>query len=286
MGDSVSNIPTFKFDVGDKIHVAVKTGQIRAVDSNVTGRPLIKKQIEYFHFDYLEFTVGAVIYDVPSGSAPVYMNLADYKAVTGKTPAATSFNIYVKQGASTEAVKQLYSDVREWGREYGDIKVVNHDITLLNAVAKDKHYNELYICISVLILCISPLIWFFSQTLYYTKREREFNILQSIGAIGKEIKQIYLQGGFCMATMSLIVSIVLSYIGSYLLFYLYNVVMPYFNGENVRYVFYMPWYAILTSIVMSVACGFLSTYLPFRNYYKNRYSLQNGGAGQEFGGDE
>jgi hypothetical protein len=36
---------------------------------------------------------------------------------------------------------------------------------------------------------------------------------------------------------------------------------------------------------MSVFCGFFSTYLPFRSYYKNRYSLQNGGAG-EFGGEE
>ena len=97
---------------------------------------------------------------------------------------------------------------------------------------------------------------------------------------------IYLQGGLSMAVMSLFVSIILSYAGSYILFYVYNVMMPYFTKENVRYMFYMPWYAILISIVMSVACGFFSTYLPFRSYYKNRYSLDNGGAGHEFGGDE
>ena len=86
-----------------------------------------------------------------------------------------------------------------------------------------------------------------------------------------------------MAAMSLVVSIVLSYLGSYILFYIYNVIMPYFSGENVRYVFYMPWYAILTSIVVSVFCGFFSTYLPYRSYIKNRYSLQNVGAGGEHG---
>ena len=73
---------------------------------------------------------------------------------------------------------------------------------------------------------------------------------------------------------------------SYILFYIYNVIMPYFTRENVRYVFYMPWYAILTSIVMSVFCGFFSTYLPYRSYFKNRYSLENGGAGREYGADE
>ena len=286
VGDSISNVRTYNFEVGDKIYISKKTGQIKSVDSNITGRALIKEQLRFFKFEYTEYTVGAVIYDVPSGSTPIYMTLDDYKNITGKTPKATSFNVYVNHDITTEEVKTLYNEIREWGRVYGDVKVVNSDITLLNAVARDKHYNELYICISILILCISPLIWFFSQSLYYSKREKEFNILQSIGAVAKEIKQIYLQGGLCMAIMSLFVAIILSYAGSYILFYVYNVMMPYFTGENVRYVFYMPWYAILISIVMSVFCGFFSTYLPFRSYYKNRYSLQNGGAGAEYGGEE
>jgi len=286
VGDAISNVPTYKFDVGDKIYLSKKTGQIKAVDTNITGRALLKNQIEFFRYDYYEFTVGAVLHDVPSGSTPIYLNLDDYKTMTGKTPKATSFNIYVDKDASVEEVKTLYREVQEWSHDYGDVKVRNKENTLLTAVAHDKHYNELYICISILILFISPLIWFFSQTLYYSKREKEFNILQSIGAIAKEIKMIYLQGGLSMAVMSLFVSIILSYAGSYILFYVYNVLMPYFTKENVRYMFYMPWYAILISIVMSVACGFFSTYLPFRSYYKNRYSLDNGGAGHEFGGDE
>lgn len=286
VGDSISNVPTYKFNVGDKIYISRKTGQIKNVDTNVTGRALLKNQITYFRYEYDEYTIGAILYDIPSGSTPIYLNLDDYKYMTGKTPKATSFNIYVENGITTDEVNALYADIRMWAHTYGDVKVANRDITLTNAIAADKHYNELYICISLLILCISPLVWFFSQTLYYKKREKEFNILQSIGAIAKEIKQIYLQGGFCMAVMSLFVSIILSYIGSYLLFYVYNVLMPYFTQENVRYVFYMPWYAILTSIVMSVACGFLSTYLPFKSYYKNRYSLQNGGAGAEYGAEE
>jgi len=73
---------------------------------------------------------------------------------------------------------------------------------------------------------------------------------------------------------------VLSYLGSYALFYIYNVALPYFSGENVRYAFYMPWYAILISIVMSVGCGYFSTYLPFRSYIKSRFTLENGGAGE------
>ena len=82
-----------------------------------------------------------------------------------------------------------------------------------------------------------------------------------------------------MAFMSLIVSILLSYIASYAMFYIYNVVVPGFSGEYVRYTFYMPWYALVISVVMSVGCGFFSAYIPYKSYFKNRYSLENGGAG-------
>ena len=150
-------------------------------------------------------------------------------------------------------------------------------------VADEKHYGELYIVASLLVLCISPLVWFFSQALYYKKRENEFNILQAMGAVLGQIRSIYLQGGLSMACMSLVVSVALSYAGSYILFLVYNVVMPHITGEHVRYVFYMPWYAILASVVLSVACGFLSAYLPFSGYRKYRQSLQNGGGGKEFG---
>ena len=114
------------------------------------------------------------------------MNLDNYKRITGKTPKASSFNIYLEHEATPDEVNKLYAEIRLWSHDYGDVKISNKDITLLNTVARDKHYNELYVVISLLILVISPLVWFFSQALYYGKREKEFNILQSIGAVAKE----------------------------------------------------------------------------------------------------
>ncbi len=286
VGDAISNVRTYKFEVGDKIYLSKMTGQIKMLDSNLTGRQLLKNQLEFFRFEYFEYTVGAVIHDVPSGSTPIYMSVDSYKELTGRTPEATSLSVYVEDGITNDEVDELYINIRDWANRYGEVKIVNHETTLNNGIATEKHYSELFVCISILILIISPLVWFFSQTLYYKKREREFNILQSIGAVSGEIKKIYLQGGLCMGAMSLLVSIALSYLGSYILYYGFNVVMPYLTHENVRYVFYMPWYAILTSVLVSVACGFLSSYLPFKSYYKHRYSLENGGAGAEFGGEE
>ncbi len=285
VGDSVSNVPTYKYKVGDTVYLAKKTGQNADVNANTTGNILLASQIENFNFEYTAYTIGAVIYDIPCGSTPVFMSNEDYKAMTGSSPSSTSLKIYVDKELSVSEVEDLYDEIRAWGRLYGNVKVTNTHRALTNAVNEARHYNELFVVIAILVLCISPLVWFFSQSLYYAKREKEFNILQSIGAVIGEIRRIYIQGGLFMAAMSLVVSVALSYLGSYAIFYLYNAVMPYFTGENVRYMFYMPWYAILTSVVMSVFCGFFSTYLPYRSYRKHRRSLQNGGAGEEFGGE-
>ncbi len=285
VGDSVSNVSTYKYKVGDTIYLAKKTGQIGQVNANTTGKNLLDSQLKNFLFEYTAYTIGAVIYDIPCGSTPIFMKEEDYTALTGAKPSSTSLNIYVEEDMTVAEVERLYDEIREWGRLYGNVRIVNTHRALTNAVNEARHYNELFVVLAFLVLMISPIVWFFSQTLYYAKREREFNILQSIGAVIGEIRQIYLQGGLCMAGMSLVVSVALSYLGSYAVFYLYNVILPYFTGENVRYMFYMPWYAILTSVVMSVACGFLSTYLPYRSYRKHRLSLQNGGAGEEYGGE-
>ena len=283
IGDAISNVPTYRFEVGDTIEVAVKVGQIRAVDTNLSGRNLLKSQIQYFRFEYHTFTVGAVLHNVPSSGMPIYFTAGDYETITGKPLQTTAVEVYVDQDMTPDQISTLESEIRNWGRIYGEVRIVNTHRLSLDNIAADKHYNELYICIAILILFISPLVWFFTQTLYYFKREKEFNILQAMGALVKDIRHIYLQGGIVMAVLSLIVAIVLSYIGSYALFYVFNVMVPYFAHEPVRYAFYMPWYAIVTSIVMSVSCGFLSTYLPFRSYIKSRFTLENGVAGE---GDE
>ena len=283
IGDSISNVPTYRFEVGDTIQIAIKTGAEELVDVNLSGRILLKEQIESYSYEYMTFTVGAVLHDIPSGSMPIFFHPTDYKAVTGRSADTNRLEIYVDPNLSSEQAAEVDEKVRDWGRLLGEVGVTNTHQLSLDTIVADKHQTELYTCIAVLILFISPLVWFFSQTLYYFKREKEFNILQSLGATVKDIRHIYLQGGLVMAALSLLVSILLSYAGSYALFYAFNVMAPYFTHEIVRYPFYMPWYAILTAILMSVGCGFFSTYLPFRSYIKSRFTLENGGAGD---GDE
>ena len=280
VGDSTSNIKSYKFDVGDKIALSTYVSQVTTVDSNLTGKNLLRRQIKNYEYSYTEFEVCAVIKDIPSGSVPVYMLNDAYEQVTGRDPMATKLNIYTNPDLTIDQTRFIASELRDIPAESGDAKIGSVKVEDLeqnaeNAITEDKHYSQLYIVISVLILCVSPIIWFFSQTNYYFKREKEFNIIQSMGATESDVRTIYLLGGLSMAIMSFVVSILLSYIASYAMFYVYNVVVPNFTYEYVRYTFYMPWYALVIAVVMSVACGFFSVYIPYKSYFKHRYAIQN-----------
>ncbi len=280
VGDSTSNIKSYNFNVGDKIVLSTFVSAVTPVDSNLTGKNLLRRQIKNYKYEYTEFEVCAVIKDIPSGSVPVYMLNDAYQKVTGRDPVATKLNIYTDPDLTIDQTRFIASELRDIATESGSsntgsVKVIDLEQNAENAITEDKHYSQLFVVISVLILCISPIIWFFSQINYYFKREKEFNIIQSMGATESDVRTIYLMGGLSMAIMSFIVSIVLSYLCSYLMFYAYNVIVPNFTGEYVRYVFYMPWYALVIAVVMSVACGFFSVYLPYKSYFKHRYAIQN-----------
>lgn len=280
VGDAQSNITTFKFDVGDKIALASYKSEITAVDSNLSGKNLLRRQIKNYMYDYTTLEVCAVIKDIPSGSVPVYMLNDAYQTVTKRDPAVTKLNIYVDPTLNIEQVRYIEAALRDIApargqSNIGEVTVTNLEQNAENVIRDNKHYSELFVVISILILCISPIIWFFSQILFYFKREKEFDIIQSMGATEANVRTIYLLGGLSMAVMSFVFSIILSYVASYAMFYVVNVVLPNFTFEYVRYVFYMPWYALVISIVMSVACGFFSVYIPYKSYFKHRYAINN-----------
>lgn len=287
IGDSYNNIGLYTFKPGDTIYIATqeKNGSGSLQDaSNLSGTRLLEEEMRAYKQTYMAFTIAAILDDIPAGSTPIYFSASDYEAVTGEKFKATNLNVYVKPELSVEEVNKIDDELRTMAGKQFSMSVGANYNQFERDIAENQHRTGLYITISIMLLVISPIMWFFSQTLYYYKREQEFNILQAFGARVKDIRNIYLQGGLQMAALSLVVSVILSYLGSLILFYGFNVVAPMFStgadaGVHIRYTFYMPWYAILTSIVVSVGCGFLSAYLPYKSYYKNRFTLENGGAG-------
>lgn len=273
VADSINNIRRFNYKVGDKITIAVKVGQMKAVDSNLTGKALLRQQLQYYIYDSYEFTIGAIIYDIPTLKMPLYLNSEDFSLITGKEANYYNLDVYVDQTLSVDEVREIENQLREWGLLYGYVSVTNTHALSLNVINEDKQFDEIFTLVATLLLTISPMIWFFSQTLYYLKREDEFTILQSMGAVGSEIRRLYISGGITMSILAFIFCIGLGYLLSFLLYFFVNVTIPKWTQTFIRYEFYMPWYAIVLSIVISVACGFLSAYIPYKSFMRRKSKI-------------
>ena len=179
IGDSISNISKFKFKVGDTIAVSTYEGAVTAVDSNLSGKNLLRKQIQNFKYRFTTLTVCAVIKDIPSGNIPIYMMDDVYESVTGRSAVTTKLNLYTYSAdpadskvfqMSDEQVSFIEDRLRQvidsdGLSKIGSIPVADTNQLAEKNISSDEHYNELFVAISVLILCISPIIWFFSQSL-------------------------------------------------------------------------------------------------------------------------
>lgn len=270
VADSIGNTRRFNYKVGDKIEIATVVKQNAPVDMNLSDAALLREQLEKFEFEYREFTIGAIIYDIPTLKMPVYVSEAAFEAITGEAVSYDTLEIYVDDSLSADETIALESTLRNWGLIYGGASVENTHALHMSRVNEDKQYDEIFTLVAALLLTISPMIWFFSQTLYYYKRENEITILQSMGALRGDIRRLYVLGGIFMGILSFVFCIVLGYSLSYLLFRFVNVIIPQWTLSYVRYKFYMPWYAILLSVIMSVACGFLSSFLPYRSFMRRK----------------
>ena len=269
VADSINNTRSFKYKPGDKIRVGTVTRRGN-IEGHLTGTSLLQAQLESYEFEYREFTIAAVIYDIPTLKMPVYFSETSYEEITGEKVSYDNILIYVDPSLTAEDTIRIESRLRDWGVAYGGVSIKNTHAIHMRTVNEDKQYDEIFTLVAALLLTISPMIWFFSQTLYYIKRENEFTILESMGALRTDIRRLYVFSGIFMGLLSFVFCLGLGYSMSYLLFKFVNTVLPKLTDSYIRYKFYMPWYAVLLSVTMSVACGFLSSFLPYRSFMRRR----------------
>ena len=287
VSDSYDNTKKFNFKIGDTLKIAKYESRIRSAQDYATGNALLKQHLQYFKFEYIEYTICAILKDNPSfGYMPLYMSPKEYMNLTEDEIEYKTANIFIDQSATIEDVNQLEYDLRSWSDFYDNsISVVNRHTLSTRNIEASKHNYESYLIVAYLILILSPLLWFFTQILYYQKRENEFKVLQAFGAIDEDIKKLHINDGIFDAIAGTVICVLMNFGGIYAIYKFVNVVMPKFGSANIRYSFYMPVIPFILGILIAVACGFLSAYLPYILYNRKRNKNNKTGTGIEFGDD-
>lgn len=273
VSDSVFNQKGFAFKPGDKISMAKHIGGILELNDlmSMDDNEILKKQLAKMRFEYEEYEIAAVIH---GGEADknfiVGMNYDDYMRFTGESSLSGAIMIWADSDVDAAEAETLLTAVNKNLNSYIRVYMmdcqVQRNYTALRGelVAQRCTYAKILI-ISVLLLLLSPVVWFFSQLLFYFKREKEINILRMFGAKEKSLRGIYTFAGLIMAVLATVVTVLLGMLSGYVVYRLFNNILPKYGFvSGTRFDFDISLPALLICLVLSVLCGFLSSYIPYR----------------------
>lgn len=260
----------FDFEVGDKITLAkYVSGKLPVDEGRLSPLDILSEQIYNFDFEFEEFTVCAVVdSEGEDGCFTVGLN-ADRVFECAKVPPALKINVFLANDISLSDKENARASVLGAIGGNGNWTLVeNEDFSDSIMRHRSARAEFCRIC-GVLLLIFSPLIWAFSQIMFYKKREKEVYVLRALGAFEKDILELHVRGGFVLAIASLVLTTVVSFAACYgmdLLSSAFTTVgIGKLSGLNtgVYHSFSFPYIAIAVCAVVSVASGICSALVPY-----------------------
>lgn len=124
---------------------------------------------------------------------------------------------------------------------------------------KNILYKNMILNGMTLILLIMSFFNIFNNISYnLVSRKSEFDTLKAIGLSNKKLKNMIIYEGLVYSIVSSILVVLLSLVGQYLLYY------KYFKKILISPTWFINWKLYIAVVIVSIAIGILSTYIPFR----------------------
>ena len=264
ISETAANSQVLNLKPGDTFTLNYISAVKGTYDETLKGDDLLSELIKNETFNEVEYIVYAVIKDMPtSENIPIYLLEDEYEFVTGVNPIPNKFSVYVPSTTTATAINDLYVSLAEWGVDYATV-------TWNNTVAENRETIDMknlpvIQTIALFSLMLSPLFWFFSQIMFYGKREEEFRMLRGLGATEKEIKKIFRKDGLILSAIGIIATVLMSILGVFIIHKLNMTYVAFFDqGALTLYRFDMPWIAILIALAVTAVCAYMSTVIPYR----------------------
>lgn len=279
VGECINNHRKLKIKPGDKIYAAIPVDYNE--DSTVsfeelnyaTGKKLFKLKLEVYNYKYVELTVAAVIKDIPSnGYLPVYLSEQTYLSLVypfsksdERSAEYDTVYIYTEPGMTEKEIRSLENRLMDWAESYGSFTVNNLQAHASSQILGAMKIPELCIGIALLIAALSPVVWFFSQIIFYRKRYPEMDILSALGAVSGEIKHLFLSDGIAVGGLAALFTGALSALLFRAVHYCGNSIG---SAAGVFFSFEFPTLLYIATILLSAICAFASVYVSYMIYIK------------------
>lgn len=265
------NEKCYNFAPGDKIIVAVFEKMNGVVDMVFDPDTLLRMQIEKYDFKYVEYTVAAVMRGKASQENITFgVTFADYEELTGDYAVRNQLKVYMENGTDFATVQAAEAGIRKAVSYCAGWRVVPSGNYFKTDIRNQRNDRAMILTLASLILLTSPLVWFFSQLMYYRKRRGELRILLALGAKQNSLGTLHRITGGVLSGAAFLATVILSYLCNAAVHLLINTLLPKFGIiESVGYAFELSWPALWACLLVSVLCGFLSCEVPYRLFRRN-----------------
>lgn len=266
--NSRNNVDTLSLKPGDAITLET-IGELKVKPSEpLTGKHLLEYILANGEMDLdksVRFEVCAVVENISTtANYPLFISAADYELITSEKPVYKEVMVYTGDNVDAEKLKTLTNEIRSWAKKYQDTTVTPLNALEERNAQKAECRLPLLISSSITLLMIAPLFWFFSQTMFYKKREKEMELLRAMGAIESEMRGMFVRDGLIYAGLGALFTTVLGGAGVLVIYRLalglFAITGSYFAP---RIELQFPWLALAAGVLISVVCAFGSSYIPY-----------------------
>lgn len=270
ISEEVYNERTYDFKPGDQIVVAVFESMEGGIAPVFDPKELLRQQIKAYKFRYETYTVCAVVSGLNSESTITFgVGYENYTALTGRPPVRTELKIYMEKGTDMDTVRAAEGQIRKAVSPFSDWLVTPTGNYFETSVKGLKNDSAVILTLAVCLLVISPMVWYFSQIMFYRKRRNEFAVLHALGAPDDAFAKMHRLAGGVLSAAAFLITILLSLLCNYLVYYTVGTLLPWLHlTESLHYEFRLSLPALIACVLVSALCGFLSCELPYRLYTK------------------
>ena len=279
-GISKNNRDVYDFEIGDTIRIGIIQPPIYPrLPDYLTGYALLDAQIETYTYEYVTVTIGAIIYDYPSAlyKTPVILPTDLYDLLTGddETPVLNGLQIYLDEDLTGEDVDNIEFALRDVAQAYKDVSVTPTGAYHDSLIKENKQYESLFTILSICVLILVPIIWFFSQILFYHRRSTEFDILMSIAATERSIFRLHLSDSLLLGIAALL-SLPFSALCAYLINRFFTFALPTYwkVGTEIVVAPETQIWTYLLCMILTFVCSILSALVPFMLYQRKKHSAE------------
>lgn len=280
--DTVDNRRAVRLAPGDKIFLTsecrvyglIRTeGEQFGMTVTLEENDLLRSYFDACDFNYRAYTVAAVVSGAPAGDElTIQLNAADYTALTGAKATTRSAEIYLEKGITAEQAAKVDGALTALQDSYPGIKVEQSGASETKQTDAKKNYYGLFTAISMILFAVCPIIWLFSQILFYGKRELEMDIFRSVGSTLGEIRGLYRTDGLVLAILAGALYSLLSWGAVQLCGAVINrswfQILAFREAGKYRYTAHLPLGAYLAGLVLTMLFAYAASELSWRLYQK------------------